>query len=489
MARLNGKDIVNHELTTNRAFGEAYKQSNELALISLCSNSLLKRNTYRTESEEVMQLADLLQKVDPLFAAKCAIYVRRTLGMRTISHVMAVLLAPYIKGQPYARRFFNGIIYRLDDITEILAFQKSLHGKNSFPHAMTDGFAKAMERFDEYSFAKYQMKDREISIIDAIRICRPSLNDKNRNPITKLMTGKLTSNGNTWESKLSQVGRNSSKSEEQKEEMKIEAWIELLKEGKIGYFACLRNIRNIIKGGDKNLLNVEAANLAYDIIRNRDLANKAKILPFYFLTAISEIEKMQRSRLSDLMQNAINDVIESTCENMQKYDGDTVVCIDQSGSMQTAHVIHTAGYFGAILHKAWNSDIIVFGNDAKYINPNPRTPVVELAKQLGVANMGGTNFHSIFNRLKKPYERIIVLSDMQGWMGNSTPNLSVSNYRKKFDCNPQIYSWDLVGYGDMQFPESQTYCMAGLSEKNLDMFVRLSADKHAMIKIINEVEL
>ena len=63
------------------------------------------------------------------------------------------------------------------------------------------------------------------------------------------MKGELKSK-DTWESKLTQAGKEA-KTDEEKAELKSQAWAELVGTGKIGYFALLRNLRNIFEQADE----------------------------------------------------------------------------------------------------------------------------------------------------------------------------------------------------------------------------------------------
>jgi len=75
---------------------------------------------------------------------------------------------------------------------------------------------------------------------------------------------------------------------------------------------------------------------------------------------------------------------------------------------------------------------------------------------------------------------------MQSWR-HSTPD-SVKNYKKRFSADPHIYTVDLKGHGDMQFPESQVYCLAGFSDKIFEQMKYLETDKLALIRAIENYE-
>ena len=101
----------------------------------------------------------------------------------------------------------------------------------------------------------------------------------------------------------------------------------------------------------------------------------------------------------------------------------------------------------------------------------------------------GTNFHCIFQKANKAYDRIIILSDMQGWVGGNAPTSTFKEYCRKYNCQPHIYSFDLQGYGTLQFPENKVYAMAGFSDKVFDIMKMMEQDRQALINRIEAVEI
>jgi hypothetical protein len=82
---------------------------------------------------------------------------------------------------------------------------------------------------------------------------------------------------------------------------------------------------------------------------------------------------------------------------------------------------------------------------------------------------------------------VVILSDMQGWIGNDTPVNEFNQYKKITGANPFVYSFDLNSYGSMQFPETNVFCLAGFSEKIFDVMKMLETDKNALISSIKKV--
>ena len=187
---------------------------------------------------------------------------------------------------------------------------------------------------------------------------------------------------------------------------------------------------------------------------------------------------------------ALNKAIDISVSNVPKFDGETLVVLDTSGSMvgyddsKSPHVI--GALFSAALIKSNNCDFMTFDTGARYINMNPLDSTLTISNSIPFRG-GGTDFKSIFAVANKKYDRIIILSDMQGWIGYTSPSSTFSAYKKVTGADPKVYSFDLQGYGSMQFPERNIYCIAGFSEKVFDIMSLLEQDKNALVNKIKEV--
>ena len=142
----------------------AYVMSEKENLVSSVLTTFMTRSYYETEDEAVAKIKAAADGCDPLFVAKTAIYARQTANMRSSSHFLAAILADCASGTEWGRRFYERIVVRPDDISEILACYDIKH--NALPNAMRKGFKKALEKFDIYQLDKYKMTRKSISLID-----------------------------------------------------------------------------------------------------------------------------------------------------------------------------------------------------------------------------------------------------------------------------------------------------------------------------------
>ena len=184
--------------TVNYAGGEAFTQEPKFEFASILLTSFVKNQYYRGANDTVDRLKELFFAVDPLFSAKAAIFARDEFGMRSISHIVAGEIAHSIKGEEWTKRFFDKIVVRPDDMTEILSYYQTNYGRNPVPNALKKGFKEAFNRFDSYKLAKYRGDKKQVSLVDVVNVVHPVPNFKNQKALTELVEGTLR-NATTWE--------------------------------------------------------------------------------------------------------------------------------------------------------------------------------------------------------------------------------------------------------------------------------------------------
>ena len=483
MSKFNTTLPKQKTLTENLAGGQAYAQSNELALVSLLLTSFVNDQFYKNAQTTLADLKKLSEKIkDKEFVAKSAIYARDKFGMRSVTHALAAELTSQLNGAEWGKDFYNKVVVRVDDMTEILSYYlayKTEKNNPKFPNSLKKGFAKAFDKFDGYQLAKYKGENKEVKLVDIVNLVHPVPTMRNKEALESLIKGELK-NTQTWESKLSAVGQQA-ESEEDLAELKSNVWSELIETKKIGYFALLRNLRNIITQSPQSV------KVACEMLVDERLIKNSRVLPFRFATAYDEINKIGSSKEVRDVLMAINQALEVSIHNVPKFDGETLLVMDVSGSM-SGRASEIASLFGAVLAKANNCDVMTFATNADYKSYNPMDSVMSIRSSFRYSG-GGTNFKSIFQKANKKYDRIIILSDMQGWVGYTSPASEFKSYKSKFGANPFVYSWDLAGYGTLQFPENNVFALAGFSDKVFDIMKMMELDKKALYNEINAIQL
>lgn len=259
--------------------------------------------------------------------------------------------------------------------------------------------------------------------------------------------------------------------------------LELLASRKLGYFALLRNLRNILEQAPQGV------DAALAMLVDKRLIAKSLVLPFRYLTALEAVQSSHLPRAGDVLA-ALSDAADKALANVPRFEGRTLVALDGSGSMN-GRPLAIGALFAAVLAKAnAGATVMVFSNDAEFVALNRRDSTLTLARQIaGRAPKGGTNFHAIFQRAKSAYERIVILSDMQGWIGQDAPTATFAAYKQRTAADPRVFSFDLAGYGTLQFPERNVFCLTGFSDKALQTMRFLEEDKGALLREIEAIEL
>jgi 60 kDa SS-A/Ro ribonucleoprotein len=463
--------------TANAAGGDAHQQSPENALVSLLLTNFLKDQTYRSGGEALTALKELVAKNDPKFAAKAGLVARNAFGMRSVSHVLAGEIAHNVKGEVWSKSFYDNVVHRPDDITEIVAYYMQEYGK-PLPNSLKQGLAKSFDKFDAYQLAKYRAKTNKISLVDVVNLVHPRPGERNGDALKALIADELRSE-NTWETRISAAGQDTA--------ARRLVWKDLLETNKLGYFALLRNLRNIMIDAP------DMVSLACQQLVDENRIKKSLVLPFRFTTALKEIRLIPESREVIL---ALSKAVDIAAKNCPELDGSTLIAVDTSGSM-SGRPSEIATLFAAMLYKKNNrADLLLFDTQAHPITPNPDDSVMSIAQSMPFHG-GGTDFNIIFDYAQKAYDRIIILSDMQAWsnqglygwgQGNGLPKAAFDAYRERAGANPKIYSFDLQGYGTVEFPEKNVYCLAGFSDKIFDL-IKIFESGKSMVDVINQVEL
>lgn len=450
--------------TTNMAGGEAHSQSGKMQLVSLMLSSFLDDTYYESVPERMERLRGIMDGIqDKRWLARAVVYARREFGMRSITAYAAAYMAKDARGKDWAARFYHKAVKRPDDMGEILSAYQSF-GNEAVPNAMKKGFARAMEGMDEYALAKYAGGSRKWNLRDLVNVCHPRATEA----ITKLMKGEARAE--TWEVLVSEAGSDP--------ERKKAAWKKLVDDDLLGYLALLRNLRNIDEYAPESL------ELALMRLTDKDRVAKSLVFPFQILKAFENVGECDNQRKIAV---ALSDAMDASLANVPSFDGKTLVAVDSSGSM-SGRPSEIASIFAAVIAKRNDgADVMSFADDAEYHGFNPSDSVMGIRNSFRFQS-GGTNFNAIFWKANKKYDRIVILSDMQAWVGGHAPRAAFSAYRSTFQANPKIYSFDLAGNGTLQFPEDNVYCLAGWSDKALQLMGNLEKDGNALIMEIDEYE-
>lgn len=557
MGKYNSKKESVKPTEVNYMGEMAFKLADKELLVSTVLTTFLQNSYYEREGEIVDRIKDLVGKVDPLFAAKLAIYARNEGNLRSVTHLVSALLAKYISGTDWGKRFYNKIVVRPDDMSEIVSAYANLNGMGlndlkNIPNSIKKGFKEALERLDAYQIDKYKMQNREVSLIDLVRLFHPKGNQKNAEAYKRLVNGESLADlyeTKVLEKEMTKAGQvTKDATQEEKDEAKREAITAVLDNVKgMPVMNLLRNLRNIL---------LYAPNKVNDACEQLTIEKKilnSRLLPFRFATAYSEIEKVMyadtktkptssivfeseevkqqvtESKFNELKQNlldAIEGAIEIACQNIPELEGNCAILVDDSGSMRGDAGGHSrvsafsktnssmiAHLFASMM--AWRQhDVYVglFGDKLIQVPYKRDVKLLDFNKEsynIG-ARCGGATEKGIYTFLEtvvkeeKKIDNIIVFSDCQigrgggftAWYGTDYSERSDHFHElfKKFrKVNPNA-NFIVVNLrqsgGTSVFDKSQRILnIAGWSDKIFDTIKSQTKGWDAIIKEIEAIEI
>jgi len=477
--------------------GDAFGMTEDMELYSLVCTTVLDNQFYRSEKNTMSRMRELMKCVSPEFIGKLAVYARESMYLRTVPLVLAVELAKLDTPEGLVSTVTERVIQRADELYEILACYKELSGREELkPIAkqIRKGVASAFSKFDEYQFAKYN-RDYEITLRDALRICRPKPVDKGQSDLFRKVKDGDLEVPFTWETILSKPDGRSKK----------QKWESLIESKKVGYMALLRNLRNILDAG----VSEKHINMVCAYLSNEKAVANSRQFPFRYLSAFRMIESHKNDH-AELVMEALEEAAKLSISNMKLIaEGRNVIACDVSGSMQDpiaprSSVEHydIGLLLGQLLKlKTKNSIVGIFGDDWKVKRFTSKTPLSNTMRLHDIEGEVGysTNGWKVIDYLIKQNvksDRVFFFSDAQLWSdmgmeGSVSHRASGTQFHeiwkkyKKKSPKSEAYFFDLAGYGTtpLSVMDDDVYFISGWSDKVFDMLVAIREGSDAVEEI------
>ena len=487
--------------TVNYEGEPSYRLSPEWKLYTSVVTSSLSDKFYERAKTRVETLRKLIAECDPVFVAQLAVYARRKMNMRSVPMVLAVELAKVHRGDSTVSKMVSGIVQRADEITELLAYyqmanmRKDTKKLNKLSKQLQAGLQDALNRFDEYQFAKYN-RDAEVKLRDALFLVHPKAKDEAQQVLFNKIVNNELETPYTWETELSALGQTKFASENEKEIAFRTKWEELIDSRKIGYMALMRNLRNILEAG----VSKQHIESVYETLSNGDAVRRSKQLPFRFLAAYREISK-NNSAYAGRVLDALEQAVTVSAENISGFDEDTTVLIacDVSGSMQSPVspnskiLSYDIGLMLAMLLKSRCKNAVtgMFGDSWKVINVPTQgilSNVEAFYRREGEVGYSTNGYLVIEDLLKnkQQIDKVMMFTDCQLWNSrNESKITNLWNDYKKISPNSKLYLFDLSGYGNtpLDITRDDVYLIAGWSDKVFDIIAAIDRGGDALAEI------
>lgn len=364
------------------------------------------------------RIEHLASQVTPQELGGLAIEARKVFNLRHVPLLLLDALSKYPVNSS-ARFMANAterVISRADELTELLAIHWR-KGKRPVPRQMRKGLAQAFAKFDEYGLAKYD-RNGAVKLRDVLRIARPKPVSAEQSALWAKVKNRTLTTPDTWETQLS-AGAD-----------KKETFERLITEGKLGYFALLRNLRGMAEA------KVDAKLVRQAILDRKNGADK--ILPFRFVAA---------ARACPQFEAELDISMAETIKALPALEGTTVILVDVSGSMDEKMSgksdmkrIDAAAALGAI----FPGQIRLFTFSNSLVEVPPRRGMAGVDAIIKSQHHCGTNLGSALKQIVKavPFDRLVVITDEQ-----STDTVTYKATKPSYLINVASYQ-NGIGYGN-----------------------------------------
>jgi len=440
----------------------------------------------------------------------------------------------------------------------------------NLPNSMLKGFRKGLESADWYELAKYQNKGKMVSLVDLINLTRPvpnksrawasikiedyetdmrkAITKKNENAIyEKIRKANLrVKDGyvrvdafqaaiygwlrqmDTVEDKNTKLGQTVAKKVKEGKITKSQAQVELVKgksanfrtlieSRKIGYFALLRNLKNIHDAASSTMDKVLLEKACALLIDEKLIKSPSNLVFPHQVEQARDMMMQIGDAASRRIVVHLDKAYDIACANLEDlgFFGRSAVVIDSSASMRNPrHCANTynkktpleiGALIGATLAKGVNADLYEFASATGAIAYDPSNSVSSIAQTfVRTARLSrfshGTNMGSIFQCKSsyrdahqiKPVERVFIISDMQ----NGVAGAAYIMYKRWMEENNlsgvYVYLINVNSYGTSCMPDNNDPNIihsTGYSYETLKQLIAMEANPNALYDTVNEIKL
>ena len=378
---------------------------------------LLWENQFYESGQDIAnRICGLAELVDPAVLVRIIIEARTVHNLR---HIPLLLLTVLAKTGRCGRADVVGtvaqVIQRADEMGELISIYWR-NGRKPLPSAFKKGIARAMRKFSAYSLAKYNRDTAAVKLRDVLFLTHAKPVDIEQAHVWKSLVDGTLKSPDTWEVALSSGAD------------KNLTFTRLIHEGKLGYLALLRNLRNMTAAG------VDPAIIQQAII---DRKGAHKVLPFRYVAA---------ARACPQMEPAIDRALCAAIGELPPLSGTTAVLVDVSGSMDdpiSGKSDITRMDAAATLASILNGQLRVFTFSKGVVEVGARKGMAGVDAVINSQPHGGTDLGGAITYVNQVVtcDRIIVITDEQ----SSTP-VPLPVAKKAYMINVASYK-PSVSYG------------------------------------------
>lgn len=392
---------------------------------TVCSCFLWESEFYESGKAIADRIVELVADAPAPLVTRLAVEARHKMHLRRVPLLLLAALASErrpageVLAPEITRRVLGDaiekIISRPDEITEFLAIYCKLYGiepnklKGRLANQVKKGLGRAFAKFDAYQLAKYVSPSAEsgrpIRARDIMFLTHPKASARHQETVGPLfhnLANKkaiIAGGADTWETAL--ISGEKGQSSATAKQTKRETFERLIKEGRLGYLALLRNLRGMVEAG------VDPEVIRMGILLRKGAEN---VLPFRYVAAARACPQFE-PQLDEALSEAIN--------GLPLLFGQTVVLVDVSRSMFDAKLSEKSDMTrfdaGAALASLVHGNVRMFSFSDHLVEVPPRRGMAGVDALRGSQPHSGTRLFDALDQINREikYDRIIVVTDEQ----------------------------------------------------------------------------
>ncbi len=341
--------------------------------------------------------------VSPATLAALAVEARTRFHLRHVPLLLLSCLARHSRGTSLLSDTMPRVIQRADELAEFVAVHARMNGvppsavKPKLSKQIKLGLARTFRNFDAAALAKYN-RDGAVKLRDVLFLSHSKPKDAEQAATWKALVDGTLPAPDTWEVALSSGAD------------KKATWERLISEGRLGFLALLRNLRNMDQVG------VDPGLIAGAIRARKNGAHR--VLPFRYVAA---------ARVAPQHVPALDDALRAAIADMPRLPGRTVVLVDVSGSMDARLSaksdltrLDAAAALAAIVPA---ESLRVFSFSEQMVECPPYRGLAGIDAVTKSQSHQGTHLFEALHALNAnvPYDRIVVITDEQAHAPTVSP--------------------------------------------------------------------
>jgi 60 kDa SS-A/Ro ribonucleoprotein len=511
----NKNTVKSHGLrkTINEAGGAAFEMTAEHALCQYVVTGTFGGTFYcRDEEEQLSRLEELCAKVRPELLAKATVYSRKV-GMKDVPAYLLVYLAANgytnLVDKVWPKVVHNGKM--LANVIEILRSGRT--GKKSLGSQLKRLVQNWFRDRDGDELYMASTGLGNPSLADIVRLAHVSPDDNQKKNLFAWLLGYTDKYQVRYlppKLKAFEAFRRNLEAGVETEVPDIDwrilsnltltesHWKQIAKN--MPWNTLRMNLNNLARHGVFTDKSVTKA--VVDKLTNLELVRKHNVFPYQIMTAYQHLD----DTVPESVRAALHDALDTATLNIPQLDGNTVVCVDVSGSMscpvtgtrgsvttKTRCVDVAALIAASLLRKNTDTKVVRFDTRATELKLNTRDSVMTNAAAIR-CDGGGTDCGCALTYILGkgyPIDTIIFVSDNASWCGQAYGMASGWETIKRRNPRAKLVCIDLVPNSTVQVADTKSVLNIGSwSDKAFEVIAAFcNGNDTSFVKTVEKINL